>query len=243
VKDPEGYQEDLAFIHDAAFGDWARHGGEVVLARLQHVGIDSGLVVDLGCGSGISAELFANAGFGVLGVDQSAAMVRLARERVQSGEFVCAPLLDAELPTCRAVVAIGEVFNYLFDERMGADALPDLFARVYRALVPGGLFVFDLARSGRVPQGRSRDWKQMDDWVVLYEAVEEGLSVTRRITTFRRHGESYQKTEETHRLRLYSPSVVSSSLIAAGFQVEVSDRFGDAPLAPGHAVFTATKPF
>jgi SAM-dependent methyltransferase len=242
VKETEGYQTDLAFIHDAAFGDWARQGGEAVLARLHHVGIDSGLVVDLGCGSGITAELFANAGFGVLGIDQSEAMVHLARERVQSGEFVCSPLLDAELPQCRAVIAIGEVFNYLFDERMGADALADLFERVFRALVPGGLFMFDLARSGRVPQGKSRDFKQVDDWVILYEAVEEGYTLTRRITTFRRQGESFHKAEETHKLRLYSPSTVSSALIAAGFHVEVSDRFGDSPLAPGHAVFTAVKP-
>jgi hypothetical protein len=169
-------------------------------------------------------------------------MVHLAQERVRSGEFVCAPLLDAELPSCRAVIAIGEVFNYLFDERMDAEALTNLFGRVFGALVPGGLFVFDLARSGRVPQGKSRDFKQVDDWVILYEAVEEGYSLTRRITTFRREGESFHKAEETHRLRLYSPSMVSSALIAAGFHVEVSDRFGDTPLAPGHAVFTATKP-
>lgn len=242
MKETDGYQPDLAFIHDAAFGDWARLGGEAVLARLHHIGVDSGLVVDLGCGSGIAAELFTKAGFGVLGIDQSAAMVHLAQERVRSGEFLCAPVLDAELPTCRAVIAIGEVFNYTFDERMGTEALAQLFERVYRALVPGGLFVFDLARSGRVPEGRSRDFKQVEDWVVLHEAVEEGYSLTRRITTFRRHGETFHKSEETHRLRLYSPSTVSSALIAAGFHVEVSDRFGDTPLAPGHAVFTATKP-
>jgi methylase of polypeptide subunit release factors len=47
------YGPDLAHVHDAAFGGWVREAGPFVLARLREAGIEEGLVVDLGCGSGI----------------------------------------------------------------------------------------------------------------------------------------------------------------------------------------------
>jgi SAM-dependent methyltransferase len=242
VKGSDGYRADVAFIHDAAFGDWAQQGTHAIVAKLRHAGITSGLVVDLGCGSGIAAEVLTEAGYSVFGVDQSAPMLELARRRVPSAEFVCGSVLDVALPACRSMIAIGEVFNYSFDERVEEQSLSAIFSRCFAALEPGGLFVFDVACSGRVPEGRSAGFKRTDDWAILYEAVEEGYSLTREITTFRRKGAMFERSDELHRLRLYVPARISSALIAAGFEVEVSDRFGATRFAPGHAVFTAAKP-
>lgn len=238
----DGYQSDLAFVHDAAFGDWALQGSQAIVRKLRQAGLDTGLVADLGCGSGIGAEVFARAGYRVYGVDRSQAMLELAWQRVPGAEFACASVLDAPLPPCCAMVAIGEVFNYVFDARVDEESLAAFFARSYQALTPGGLFVFDVACPGRVPGGRGTGFKRTDDWVILFEAVEEGDSLSRQITTFRRYGGAYRRSDELHRLRLYVPSRISSALISAGFQVEVSDRFGSERFAPGHAVFTARKP-
>src|SRR5262245_24110795 len=60
------YREDLAHVHDAGFGALARHGAEALLAALARQGLTSGLVIDLGCGSGILSEIVANAGYDVL---------------------------------------------------------------------------------------------------------------------------------------------------------------------------------
>jgi SAM-dependent methyltransferase len=242
VEDGQGYGSDVAFIHDAAFGDWAAEGSAALIDRLSRDGVDSGLVVDLGCGSGLSAAALTEAGYAVFGVDQSAAMIELARRRVPSAEFQCASVLDVELPACRAVVAIGEVFNYLFDGRVDPESLEALFGRVFDALLPGGIFLFDVARAGRVPEGRSAGFKRTPDWAILYESFEEGATLTRQITTFRRRGDSFARTDETHRLCLHVPFRISSALLARGFEVEVGDRFGEALLAPGLAVFVARKP-
>src|SRR4051794_17200104 len=110
----EPYRDDLAYIHDAGFGHFARAAAPFLLEALRRQGTRDGLVIDLGCGSGILSEAVSAAGFDVLGVDLSASMLALARRRVPRGEFRQESLLTAELPPCVAVCAVGEGVNYLF---------------------------------------------------------------------------------------------------------------------------------
>ena len=76
-----GYREDLAYIHDSGFTDFARDAAPGLLAILRHNGVTGGLVVDLGCGSGRWARELTRAGYAVWGVDQSSAMIRIAARR------------------------------------------------------------------------------------------------------------------------------------------------------------------
>src|SRR5437867_4220617 len=110
-----GYREDLAYIHDVGFGNFARRAAPGLLQILRTLGTVEGPVVDLGCGSGIWARALGNAGYDVLGVDQSADMLAIARQRAPNAEFCQASFLRTDLPRCAAVTAIGECFNYLFD--------------------------------------------------------------------------------------------------------------------------------
>jgi 2-polyprenyl-3-methyl-5-hydroxy-6-metoxy-1,4-benzoquinol methylase len=84
----EGYGEDLAHIHDAGFGDVAAAASEWLIGRLRSLGIASGTVADLGCGSGQVAARLVQAGYSVLGVDISSAFIETARRRVPSATFV-----------------------------------------------------------------------------------------------------------------------------------------------------------
>ena len=47
------YNVDLAYIHDTGFGGYARTTSVWLIEQLRQAGIDSGLVAELGCGSGI----------------------------------------------------------------------------------------------------------------------------------------------------------------------------------------------
>ena len=152
----EAYREDLAYIHDAGFGHFATNAAPVLLESLRRRGVDSGLVVDLGCGSGILAGAMSAAGYDVLGFDISPAMVAKARDRVPGAEFRVGSLLAAELPPCVAVAGVGECFNYLFDPGNTERVLAAPFRRIHGALVRGGLLVFDVAGPGRVPGGTRR---------------------------------------------------------------------------------------
>jgi SAM-dependent methyltransferase len=73
----DAYQDDLAYIHDAGYGDFAREAAPGLLHILGQGGIRKGRVIDLGYGSGVWARQLVNAGYEVLGIDLSAALIDL----------------------------------------------------------------------------------------------------------------------------------------------------------------------
>jgi SAM-dependent methyltransferase len=186
-----------------------------------------------------------DAGYLVFGVDISEAMVEIARRRAPEAEFRVGSLFEVGIPPCSAVTAIGEVLNYLFDPENEERGLGRLFRRVHGALVPGGVFVFDVLGPGQVPPGaRTRGFGVGEDWAVLSEREEDAERGTmeRRIVSFRKTGEYYRRDEEVHRVRLYDPAELSAELQSAGFQVRTMGSYGSLPLSEGHAAFVARKP-
>jgi SAM-dependent methyltransferase len=238
------YQEDLAYIHDVAFDFFARGAAPELLKIFRRHGITEGLVVDLGCGSGIWAAELIRAGYEVLGVDQSEAMIRLARKKAPQAKFVRSSFLDVPLPPCDVVTSMGECLGYLFDEKNGPKALAQLFARVYDALRPGGLFVFDIAQPGQIPAAlRTRNFAK-PDWAVLREADEDRqkMILTRRMTVFRKVGNHYRRSEEIHRLRLYWGADLARMLRRIGFRARVFRGYGRYRLTGNRVAILARKP-
>jgi SAM-dependent methyltransferase len=235
------YDLDLAYIHDQGFTDLARNAAQCVLQLLRAQRVKKGLVVDLGCGSGVLAEKLMRTGYDVLGVDISEAMLRLARRRAPQARFKRGSLFQTKLPACVAVCAIGECFNYLFDRR-GATQLEGLFRRVHGALNPDGVFVFDIAELGRVSKPSSLH-SEGKDWAILVNKEEDGRRkvLTRRMTIFRTVGRLYRRSEEVHRQRLYSAARFAEALEAAGFHVTRLRGYGKERFAPGRAGFVARK--
>jgi SAM-dependent methyltransferase len=236
------YQSDLAYIHDIGFGEFSRNAAPGLLKLLGQSGIHEGLVLDLGCGSGIWARALTDAGYDVLGIDLSPAMLKLAREHAPKAKFLEASYLDASLPPCAAVTSIGECLGYRFDDRNGFPSLHRLFKRVHDALLPGGVIVFDLAAPGR-GSGPSRRHFKGDDWAVIVEYGEDARRsiLTRRITTFRKAGQSYRRGEEFHRLNLYDPAAVVAALRQTGFRVRVRRDYGGIAFPKGLKAFVARK--
>jgi SAM-dependent methyltransferase len=238
------YEETLAGIHDAAFGDVSRSAASVLLDALERAGFREGLVVDLGCGSGILARAIADRGYAVLGVDVSKSMLRLARRRVPDGAFRRASLHEVEIPPAVAVTGIGESFNY-FEGRVPSEKrLGRLFERVHRALSAGGILLFDLAAPGRVGgHSPSQSHFESPDWSILVTNDEErGRKVlTRRIVTFRKDGRGYRRSEEVHRQRLVEPEVALDLLKNAGFRARVLSRYGDLRFPSGLVGYLAVK--
>jgi SAM-dependent methyltransferase len=235
------YGQDVAYVHDAGYLDWAEQATPVVVELLRRRGVEGGRVVELGCGSGATAAGLTAAGHDVHGIDASRAMVEMARTRAPGAHFRVGSWVDAQIPECDAVVAIGEVLGYTGSARGTKAELVDLFGRVRTALSPNGLFVFDLAIPGRIPGGEESAFEVGEDWACLYTASESGPHLQRRITTFRRidGGATYRRTEEVHRLRLWHTREVDKMLRDARFRVQVRRGYGGRALAPGHRVFVA----
>lgn len=242
----EWYREDLAYIHDVGFGDYALRSAPGILEILdRNVRTQEGLVVDLGCGSGLWAHELTKAGYRVLGLDISEAMIAIAQRNAPEVEFRVGSLFEADIPTCAAVTAIGEVFNYLFDPGNDHQALVRLFRRVYDALIPGGVFVFDIAEPGQVSrEATNRSFSEGEDWLVLVEKEEdrEQGTLTRRITSFRKVGDLYGRADETYRLRLLKATDIAGELRRMGFRVRTRRSYGRYRLPRAHAALVARKP-
>ena len=210
------YGKDLSFVHDAGFGDFARNAVPALIARLRAAGVRRGArVVELGCGSGAATRTLVRAGYDVLGIDISADMIRLARKSVPKARFAIGRLPAAKIPPCDAVVAVGEVLNYM----SGRAAFDELFRRVAAAVRPGGLFLFDAKLPGG-PSGPVTRGRFARDWAVLATATEDKHGrLTREIVSFRKTGSTYRRSDEIHRLTLLSAPDLSKRLRAAGFSV------------------------
>jgi len=236
------YNEDLAYIHDSGFSLIAEHAAPLVLDALKEAGFTDGVVVDLGCGSGITSRAFRDAGFDVVGIDLSAPLLEMARRRVPDGDLRLASYVSADLPPCVAVTAIGEVFNYGFDAANGTASRLRVFERIREALAPGGILVFDMAGCARMPEGgHSKTFHEGPDWTVTVAVEGDGRVLTRRITTFRRQGECYRRDHEVHTLHLIDSPAVVDTLRRAGFTVRTMDRYGDLELPRGLVAFLATR--
>lgn len=239
------YREDVAYIHDAGHADFALRSAPGILEILEENEVPEGLVVDLGCGSGQWARELLRAGYRVLGIDISEAMIGLAREKAPGAEFRVGSLFDVPIPPCDAVTSVSEVLNYLFDPENEGRGLERVFGRVRDALRPGGAFVFDVLGPGQVQPGTTaRGFSVGEDWAVLSEREEdlERGTMERRIVSFRKVGEHYRRDEEVHRVRLYDPEEVEAELGRAGFEVATMRAYGDHPLGENHTAFVARRP-
>jgi SAM-dependent methyltransferase len=241
---PDTYRTDLAYIHDAGFGHFALAAAPVLLQALKRAGVKRGLVVDLGCGSGILSKVVFDAGYDILGVDISDAMIALAQTRIPRAQFRTESLLSTQIPSCVAVAAVGECLNYLFDTTHSRSRLRALFRRIHRELQPGGLFLGDFAEPGRVPAGTQKSFWEDEDWAVLAESREHRRRkrLTRTITSFRKAGDSYRREHEVHHQRLIPRSELTCDLQQSGFRVRILRGYGSLRFGPGHWGFLARKP-
>jgi len=232
------YFDDLAAVHDAGFGGLARSAAPEIVRLLRARGIRAGLVVDVGCGSGIAARHFVQRGYDVVGIDASRAMIRLARARAPHARFRVASIDRAALPPCDAVTAIGEVVTYVGG---GLPALARFFRRARAALRPGGVLVFDFMESAAKRTYAAKSFAG-PGWALASQATFDAARrvLTRRMAIVRTVAGRVRCARETHRVRIYRRQEIADALARAGFRARMSRSYGRCRLLPGDVVVVAT---
>ena len=134
------YRRNLALVHHLGFGFHADLVAPGILSLLEPVRQRDGLVVELGCGSGLLTRYLLDAGHRVIATDASPAMLALARDTAPVAEaFMELVLPDDPIPACDAVVAVGHPFSYLPDEQ----SIDRAFIAAAEALRPDGVLAID----------------------------------------------------------------------------------------------------
>jgi SAM-dependent methyltransferase len=237
------YRPDLALVHHKGFGFHAEMCAPGILEILDPVRRRGGLVVEIGCGSGLLTEKLVAAGHRVVATDASPAMLELVRESVSGAlEIRRLTLPDDPLPTADAIVGIGHALNYLAD----ADAVDRGLLALARALSPGGVLALDIcdrewgsARRELTSQGRVGE-----DWAIVSRfSVPSPDRFVRLMTTFlRRDDGTWRRDDERHDNVLVDTDGIPALLASEGVEVEVRPSFGAEQLPVGLRAIVGGRP-
>ena len=208
---------------------------EFYMQILDREGLKPRTVVDLACGTGSVTEILARKGYQVTGVDMSEEMLTEAMAKVMDMEnpprFVCQKLQELRLPRAvdMAVCALDSL-DYITDPADCAEAI----RRTYKALNPGGIFIFDVNTPEKLRAMDGQVFLDEDDDVYCVwrgEFDEQTNICSYGMDLFQRRGETWVRSFEEHREYAYSQQQLTGYLKAAGFtHIEVyADRRFEAP--------------
>ena len=195
-------------------------------------------VADLACGTGSVSAIFAQRGLRVVGVDISEEMLTVAQQKTGGMDnppwFVCQPLQKLRLPRAvdLAVCALDSL-DYITEPADCAMAI----RRIYKALNPGGIFIFDVntPQKLRAMDGQVFLDEDEDVYCVWRGEFDEQTNIcSYGMDLFQRRGEVWVRSFEEHREYAYTQEQLVGYLQAAGFsRIEVyADRSFRAP-GPG----------
>lgn len=215
---------------------------------LRRFGLRASVVADLACGTGSLSVLLAEAGFSVIGIDQSEDMLSMAAEKAMALEenrpfFIAQPMQRLKLfaPVDACVCALDSI-NYVTKPQ----DVQKTFRCVWQALRPGGLFVFDINTPYKLEGLDGQVFlDETDDAYCVWRAVFDRRHRLCRygMDLFQFDGAAWERSFEEHVERAYTPQELHAWLLEAGF-AEV-EQFGDlrleAPRADEMRIFFAAK--
>jgi SAM-dependent methyltransferase len=236
------YRDDLALVHHEGFGHHADVCAPGVLKLLEPIRERDGVVVEVGCGSGLLTRHLVEAGHRVIATDASDAMLALARDHVAGDVEISRVALPGDpIPAADAIVGVGHCLNYLGSEQQVDQAL----VAVAGALRPGGVLAIDLCdlEWGALRANQPPVLRRTDEWALMTEfSVPEPNRYVREMTTFiRQSNGSWRRDDERHDNVLIETAGVPALLARYGVDATVLDSFGDEELPAGLVTIVGQK--
>ena len=197
---------------------------------LSREGLVPRTAVDLACGTGSVALRLAQKGLQVTAVDMSWEMLMVAQQKAAEAgvypQFACQKLQELKLPrgVDLAVCALDSM-DYILDPKDCERAIE----RTYRALNPGGIFIFDVNTPEKLRAMDGQVFLDEDDDVYCVwrgEFDEQTNICTYGMDLFQRAGKTWYRSGEVHEEYAYSREQLTEYLKEAGFtHIEVfADR-------------------
>lgn len=214
------------FMDNIPYEEWKSYLEEL----LKEYGVQDGLVLDLGCGTGTMTELLAADGYDMIGVDNSEEMLEIAREKqIKSGHEILYLLQDMRefelYGTVGAVFSICDSLNYITEP----EELKQVFRWVNNYLDPGGIFIFDFNTEYKyrevlgdqtIAEAREDCSFIWDNYYYEEERINEyelNLFI-REDAESETEGDFYRRFRETHFQRAYTLEEITRIVEESGLQ-------------------------
>ena len=205
---------------------------------LTREGLRPRTAADLACGTGSVALILAEMGLRVTAVDMSEEMLTVAAQKAQGLDhpptFVCQPLQELRLPRAvdLAVCALDSL-DYITDPEDCRRAIH----RIYKALNPGGCFIFDVNTPDKLRAMDGQIFLDEDDdvYCVWRGEFDENTNIcSYGMDLFQRQADVWLRSFEEHREYAYTEAQLVGYLKEAGFTsiAVYADRRFEAP-GPG----------
>jgi SAM-dependent methyltransferase len=221
------YDQFAAIYQRGPYIRFSQGLAETILPEyLEELGCQPRSLLDVACGEGSLAVAMAERGIRVTGVDQSAQMIDLAKDRAKAAKVKA----DFKVEDMRSlafenefdlVTCFFDSLNYLLTV---AD-LQDAFAGAFRALRPGGFYIFDM----NTVYGLAVDWmrqqtyiqNETDDFIEIHrqDFDYENLISSMVVTVFQKKGKLWERFEEVHQERGYPIADIQFLLTNLGFEI------------------------
>lgn len=219
------------FMDNIPYGEWHTY----LRNLLQAQGVDGGILVELGCGTGNMTRLLAEDGYDMIGVDMSMEMLEYAREKCPEEVLLLQQdMRELELyGTAAAMVCICDGMNYLVE----TEDLRQVFERVRLFLDAGGVFIFDMktAYFYETQLGSQTLTDNRDNATLIWDNVYHAdTGINEYILTIYRLVDAvkdlFERVEEYHVQRAYPLEEVKKLLVRTGFTLEaVYEAFTENP--------------
>ena len=188
--------------------------GQQLLTWMKRKGIRPANAMDLGCGTGVLCEILEESGIKAAGMDFSAGMIDIARQRNGSIPYEVAdmstyrPETQFDLVTCT-----GDALNHIGD--LGDVA--KILENVYAYTAPGGYFVFDILNENEVSTSEPFEMDFDEATRVWFQMTRPGeKQVNLKIRVYEQGSLAF---EENIRETIHDPAYICKLLQEAGFAV------------------------
>ncbi|MCR5468784.1 MAG: class I SAM-dependent methyltransferase [Lachnospiraceae bacterium] len=204
------------FMDNVPYEKWAKN----IINILKEHGIEDGLVLELGCGTGRMTRLLSDAGYDMIGVDISEEMLLIAQENNADGKilYLNQDMREFELyGTVRAVISVCDSMNYILEK----EDLTQVFKLVNNYLDPKGLFIFDVNTLYKYEEllGDSVFCENREEGSFIWENYYDSEN---RINEYdltiyvKTENDLYERYEEVHYQKAYSYSELIDMIETAG---------------------------
>ncbi len=175
-------------------------------------------ILDLCCGAGHLAKKFLQKSYQVTGLDSSVELLRYAHENAPDGKFILDDARYFQLPsTFHGVVSTDYSLNHVTN----LEDLICVFKNSYTALLPKGLFMFDLRLDeyyrGSWNNSMEGDVKEDYAWALKRHYNSEEKIGTINITTFQLFNNNWQRLDNAWLVKGYLREEVIFALKKVGF--------------------------